>query len=51
MSCRGKRTGTAVLYHNVQVMAYSLRFVDAGAAVAAAAVAIWYSIEGGAQAR
>lgn len=40
-----------MLYHNVRVMAYSLRIVDAGAVVAASVVAIWYSIEGGAQAR
>jgi exopolysaccharide biosynthesis polyprenyl glycosylphosphotransferase len=40
-----------LLYHNVQVMAYSLRFIDAAVAVLASTVLVWYGIEGGAPMR
>ena len=33
-----------MLYHNVQVMAHSLRFIDTAAVVTAAATAAWYGI-------
>jgi exopolysaccharide biosynthesis polyprenyl glycosylphosphotransferase len=36
-----------MLYHNVQVMAHSLRFIDAAAAVSASTVLVWYGMEGG----
>ena len=34
-----------MLYHNVQVMGQSLRFVDASAAVCASTALVWYAIE------
>ena len=34
-----------MLYHNVQVMAHSLRFVDAGAVFVASAVGAWLGVE------
>jgi len=37
-----------LLYHNVQVMAHSLRFIDAAAAACASAVLMTYGIDGGA---
>lgn len=37
-----------MLYHNVQVMAHSLRFVDAAAAVAGSTALVWFGLEGGA---
>ena len=40
-----------MLYHNVQVMGHSLRFVDAAAAVSASTALVWFGIEGGAAAR
>ncbi len=40
-----------MLYHNVQVMGYSLRVVDAGAVVAASAIAVWFSVDPGLHAR
>ncbi len=40
-----------MLYHNVQVMGQSLRFIDAAAAVTASTALIWFGIEGGAAAR
>ncbi len=34
-----------MLYHNVRVMAHSLRFVDAATAVAASTALVWYGLE------
>jgi exopolysaccharide biosynthesis polyprenyl glycosylphosphotransferase len=40
-----------LLYHNVQAMAHSLRFIDAGVAVLASTILVWYGLEGGAAMR
>jgi len=38
-----------LLYHNVQVMAHSLRFIDALIAVSASTVLVWYGIDSAAR--
>ncbi len=39
-----------LLYHNVQVMAHSLRFIDAAVAAFASTLLVWYGLVGGADA-